>query len=752
MTVGRSVVVWAAIVLCALLVPSTAWGAATIQVTTESDALSPTDGECSLREATLAANSDSASGGVAGECVAGSGADTIELPAGSYTLSIAPVGSDDGTSGDLNLATDISLQGAGSGDTIIDANHIDRVMTVGTFGTDVTVAIDGVTITGGRAPDGGALLDGGDGGGIVNRADLTLSASVVTDNASGNGADAVCENCAAGSGGSGGGIQNLGWREPFPPADHGSLTVRDSTISANFTGDGGDSSGPTGFAGAGGQGGGLLSVASLTVVNSTIVGNRTGSTGTAANVTPGPQGGGGVISGFDSSFTNVTIVGNQTGAVGTGGGVVQGNFALTLTNTIIANNDAPNCAGTIDDAGGNLAFPLADSSCPAGFNRGDPLLGALGDHGGETATLVPSEGSAALDAAQAADCPGTDQRGVSRPVGTGCDIGAVERAVPVATTGAASDVGQTLATLAGSVANPGAVGLAWFEYGTTTAYGVESASQAIPAGSSIATVVALVGPLAAGTSYHYRLVATGPDGTSAGADRSFTTAPAPAAPAAPAPAASELTLTTRRIVVIKRRTRSLRVTCTLDKPTLNTCALTLRAGPRTLATGQANADPGGAGATITLPIGRRTRRLARRPGGLAATLTATATQTRGEQLQATIAMQLLPSAVVSAPTDGLFETGSAKLPRGGTAYLRRLRELVTGALRITCTGHTDNRGSASSNQRLGRARAKAVCAFLTRSTNIRSRARSQGETNPRAPNTTAKGRARNRYVTVQVRY
>ena len=167
MKVGRSVVVWAAIVVGALLVPSTAWGAATIQVTTESDALSPTDGECSLREATLAANSDSASGGVAGECVAGSGPDTIELPAGSYTLSIAPVDPDDGTSGDLNLATDISLQGAGSRDTIIDANHIDRVMTVGTTGTDVTVAIDGVTITGGRAPDGAdPILDGSDGGGI----------------------------------------------------------------------------------------------------------------------------------------------------------------------------------------------------------------------------------------------------------------------------------------------------------------------------------------------------------------------------------------------------------------------------------------------------------------------------------------------------------------------------------------------------------------------------------------------------------
>ena len=228
----------------------------------------------------------------------------------------------------------------------------------------------------------------------------------------------------------------------------------------------------------------MFSVAPLTVVNSTIVGNRTGSSGTAANVIPALAGRRRVHR-RDSSFTNVTIAGNETGVEGAGGGVVQGNFALTLTNTIVADNDAPNCAGEIDDGGGNLAFPVADASCPAGFNRGDPLLGALGDHGGETPTLVPSEGSAAVDAAQAADCPDTDQRGVSRPVGTGCDIGAVERAVPVATTGPASDVGQTLATLGGSVANPGPVGSAWFEYGTTTAYGSQTASQAIPAGASM---------------------------------------------------------------------------------------------------------------------------------------------------------------------------------------------------------------------------------------------------------------------------
>ena len=217
------------------------------------------------------------------------------------------------------------------------------------------------------------------------------------------------------------------------------------------------------------------------------------------------------------------------------------------------------------------------------------------------------------------------------------------------------------------------------------------------------------------------------------------------------PPASELTLTTRRIVVIGRRTRGVRVTCTLDRPTLGTCALALRAGKRTLAIGQATADAGAASATVTLALSRRARRLARRPGGLAATLDATASQTRGEQLRASIPLQLLPSAVVSAPTDGLFKTGSAKLPRNGTAYLRRLRELVTGARQLTCTGHTDNRGSR--NQTNGSdSPAPRPSAHSSPPNDIRTRARSEGETKPRAPNTTAQGRARNRYVSVQVRY
>jgi CSLREA domain-containing protein len=55
-----------------------AHAAATITVTTQSD-VTADDGECTLREAIIAANDDTASGVTAGECIAGSGADTIEF-------------------------------------------------------------------------------------------------------------------------------------------------------------------------------------------------------------------------------------------------------------------------------------------------------------------------------------------------------------------------------------------------------------------------------------------------------------------------------------------------------------------------------------------------------------------------------------------------------------------------------------------------------------------------------------------------
>ena len=83
---------------------------------------------------------------------------------------------------------------------------------------------------------------------------------------------------------------------------------------------------------------------------------------------------------------------------------------------------------TITSAGGNIG---TDGSCNL-IAAGDqpataPLLGALDDNGGPTQTHALLGGSPAIDAAGAAACPATDQRGVSRPQGAACDAGAYER-------------------------------------------------------------------------------------------------------------------------------------------------------------------------------------------------------------------------------------------------------------------------------------------------------------------------------------
>jgi phosphodiesterase/alkaline phosphatase D-like protein len=98
---------------------------------------------------------------------------------------------------------------------------------------------------------------------------------------------------------------------------------------------------------------------------------------------------------------------------------------------------------------------------------------------------------------------------------------------PAATTGAASAIGSSEATLNGTVNANGAATTVSFEYGLTTAYGGSIAAVQSPlSGSTDTAVSATLGELAPSTSYHYRVVAQSVNGTTYGADMSFTTLPA----------------------------------------------------------------------------------------------------------------------------------------------------------------------------------------------------------------------------------
>jgi len=131
-------------------------------------------------------------------------------------------------------------------------------------------------------------------------------------------------------------------------------------------------------------------------------------------------------------MVNNTIAGNTTPG-GSGGAIHLGQGQITLKNTIIANNTPDNCAGyALTDGGGNLTWPAEGNDCIySGFQVGDSWLAALADNGGPNQTLWPQIGSAAVNHGDDAVCAAVpvgsmDQRGVSRPAGAHCDIGAVE--------------------------------------------------------------------------------------------------------------------------------------------------------------------------------------------------------------------------------------------------------------------------------------------------------------------------------------
>ena len=199
-------------------------------------------------------------------------------------------------------------------------------------------------------------------------------------------------------------------------------TITDSTISGN-TGAGG------------GNGAGVYDNGSgLAISRSTISGNST----------PTGDGGGIYSNGVDLAlnqrhdkrqhassggglfnFGNGVNIIATTIASNTGGGVGNGGVNLSLTSTIVANNGV-NCSGGASDGGSNLQFP--GTTCGVSVTSADPLLQALADNGGPTKTQALTAGSPAIDAGTeiCPPTPPTDQRGVARPQGPACDIGAFE--------------------------------------------------------------------------------------------------------------------------------------------------------------------------------------------------------------------------------------------------------------------------------------------------------------------------------------
>lgn len=312
------------------------------------------------------------------------------------------------------VTTVMTITGNGAANTVIQAAASPGVATYIVFavGPAGNLTLNGASVQNGVAPIYG--------GGIVNRGTLAVTNSTF----SGNTAQI------------GGGICNFG----------GTLTVDLSVFSGNSASNNGGGIMSSGtaivsnseFSGNNAPGGaGLSNQGTMTVTKSTFSNNAASHVGggidnllgtlTVSNSTfsgnTATSSGGGILSQATLTVTNSTFSGNSAP---TGGGLFHTIDTLYLYNTILANSlsggDCANGGGAVAANTNNL---IEDGSCSPAFS-GDPLLGPLGWNGGSTQTFALLAGSPAIDTGDAASCPATDQRGIARPQGAQCDIGAYE--------------------------------------------------------------------------------------------------------------------------------------------------------------------------------------------------------------------------------------------------------------------------------------------------------------------------------------
>jgi hypothetical protein len=334
----------------------------------------------------------------------------------------------------------------------------------------------------------GGTAGGAQGGAIYNLGELFLANCTFAENTTTGGAGGaggtggtggfpgVNGNGGAGGAGVGAAIINLQTAEIVNCTFNNNLAKGGNSAAASTDSNG---EGRNGFSGGASYGGGIFNSGQGSILNCTFFKNHvTGGTGGAGGPGDfeggdggdgGTAAGGGIYNSGNITVTHVTLYGDgATGGVGgtngpgsfpgnngsrgdsQGGSLanVQGSF--TLQNSIVASNTAGgNGFGAIIDSGVNISSDATLNLSAAGsLNNTNPRLGPFQDNGGPTRTMALLANSPAIDAAEGGFCPESDQRGVPRPVGDFCDVGAYEfTGRPVITT---QPVSQT-ATNGGAV-------------------------------------------------------------------------------------------------------------------------------------------------------------------------------------------------------------------------------------------------------------------------------------------------------------
>lgn len=306
------------------LLLATSAPAAILPVNTTLDAVAA-DGRCSLREAISSANNDQAVFTGDGECVAGSGADTVVLGAGTYAITRAGAAEDLNVTGDFDLRSSVTLVGLGAGTTRLSGSLLDRVLHVTGGGTEVNLRQ--LTVALGLPPNGPAGAARSGGGLLVESDSNVLLDHVAVEFNSGGSATTTSDF----GGGNGGGIHC---------GENVDLVLADSIVRFNTAGDA--------LAGAGagatiaGWGGGINGLqCDIVLERSRVVGNTSGDGN--GTVSPGHGGGISLFFGGSLSLVDSVVADNATGdqGIADGGGVYVRGTRITVHSSSIVDNRAP---------------------------------------------------------------------------------------------------------------------------------------------------------------------------------------------------------------------------------------------------------------------------------------------------------------------------------------------------------------------------------------------------------------------------
>lgn len=386
-----------AIILLILTVSAINTAAATFTVTNSNNT-----GADSLRQAVLDSNAAAGSDTIVFDPAVFSTPRTITL---TTAIFVNPAAGDS-----------LTITGPGASLLTVSGNSVTQIFYTGGLGT---TAISGMTLTGGKGFNGGAIQNSG----ILTLTNVVLTANAA-DSKGGGGAIAnlggtlnvvnstISNNSAIlfygggiynsegtatingstvsnNTGNEGGGIYN----DIF-----GTVTVNGSTISNNTARRGGggifnnlgtvmvngsmiSNNIATSSDGLGHSGGGILNIGIMNLTDTLVSGNQ------ATTVANGGGGGGGISNAFRAqvTITNSTITGNS--ATRDGGGLqhepnqITGSF-LTITNSTVSNNTANSDSDTTGDGGGLFLDGAGLATISNSTVSNNTVMGIAGDGGG----------------------------------------------------------------------------------------------------------------------------------------------------------------------------------------------------------------------------------------------------------------------------------------------------------------------------------------------------------------------------------